>query len=81
MSVRNAMELSSISKRRQFQMEKYSIEENSWLSNMYKIRQHWAKVYLKDTFFAGMTTSGRSDSAQIDDEDGEDKTQQPENVN
>ncbi|KAK2971069.1 hypothetical protein RJ640_022624 [Escallonia rubra] len=29
---------------------------------MYKIRQHWVKVYLKDTFFAGMTTSGRSES-------------------
>ncbi|KAK2969824.1 hypothetical protein RJ640_023553 [Escallonia rubra] len=42
--------------------EKYSIEENSWLSNMHKMRQHWAKVYLKDTFFAGMTTSGRSES-------------------
>ncbi|KAK2979932.1 hypothetical protein RJ640_007075 [Escallonia rubra] len=42
--------------------EKYSIEENSWLSNMYKIRQHWVKVYLKDTFFASMTTSGRSES-------------------
>ncbi|KAK2992644.1 hypothetical protein RJ640_023954 [Escallonia rubra] len=42
--------------------EKYNIEENSWLSNMYKIRQHWVKVYSKDTFFAGMTTSGRSES-------------------
>ncbi|KAK3002845.1 hypothetical protein RJ639_018247 [Escallonia herrerae] len=76
--------------------ENYSVEENSWLSNMYKICQHWAKVYLKDTFFAGMTTSGQSesihsyfdglitnvegDSAQIDDEDGEDKTQQPGNI-
>ncbi|KAK3026278.1 hypothetical protein RJ639_041227 [Escallonia herrerae] len=55
---------------------------------MYKIRQHWMKVYLKDTFFASMTTSGRSesihsyfdgfitdvggDSAQISNEDGED---------
>ncbi|XP_061355825.1 protein FAR1-RELATED SEQUENCE 5-like [Gastrolobium bilobum] len=25
-------------------------------------RNHWAKAYLKDTFFAGMTTSGRSES-------------------
>ncbi|XP_061366892.1 protein FAR1-RELATED SEQUENCE 5-like [Gastrolobium bilobum] len=41
---------------------KYDIKTNSWLANMYASRYHWAKPYLKDTFFAGMTTSGRSES-------------------
>ncbi|XP_061342039.1 protein FAR1-RELATED SEQUENCE 5-like [Gastrolobium bilobum] len=41
---------------------KYDIKEGTWLANMYVSRHHWAKVYLKDTFWAGMTTSGRSES-------------------
>ncbi|KAL6581423.1 hypothetical protein OROMI_007346 [Orobanche minor] len=42
--------------------EKYVIEKGSWLYNMYELRSHWVKVYMKETFFAGMTTSGRSES-------------------
>ncbi|XP_061347848.1 protein FAR1-RELATED SEQUENCE 5-like [Gastrolobium bilobum] len=41
---------------------KYDIKPGTWLSNMYASRHHWAKTYLKDTFWAGMTTSGRSES-------------------
>ncbi|XP_061375416.1 protein FAR1-RELATED SEQUENCE 5-like [Gastrolobium bilobum] len=41
---------------------KYVIKTDSWLANMYASCHHWAKAYLKDTFFAGMTTSGRSES-------------------
>ncbi|XP_061341451.1 protein FAR1-RELATED SEQUENCE 5-like [Gastrolobium bilobum] len=41
---------------------KYVIKTDSWLANMHASRHHWAKAYLKDTFFAGMTTSGRSES-------------------
>ncbi|KAK3013311.1 hypothetical protein RJ639_008073, partial [Escallonia herrerae] len=39
--------------------ETYELKENRWLQNVYTIRQKWAKAYLKDTFFDGMTTSGR----------------------
>lgn len=35
---------------------KYKIEKDSWLANIY------TKAYLKDTFLAGMKTSGRSES-------------------
>ncbi|PWA79920.1 SWIM domain-containing protein [Artemisia annua] len=42
--------------------EKYHIEDDSWLGNMFKSRRHWVKAYLKDTFFSGMTTGGRSES-------------------
>ncbi|XP_061359485.1 protein FAR1-RELATED SEQUENCE 5-like [Gastrolobium bilobum] len=41
---------------------KYDIKAGTWLANMYVSRHHWAKAYLKDTFWAGMTTSGRSES-------------------
>ncbi|XP_023748884.1 protein FAR1-RELATED SEQUENCE 5-like [Lactuca sativa] len=42
--------------------DKYNIETNSWIAEMYNQRTHWAKAFLKDVFFAGMTTSGRSES-------------------
>ncbi|KAK3003708.1 LOW QUALITY PROTEIN: hypothetical protein RJ639_018263, partial [Escallonia herrerae] len=42
--------------------EKYDQKGNCWIQNMYNLRAHWAKSFLKDTFFAGMTTSGRSES-------------------
>ncbi|KAK2979103.1 hypothetical protein RJ640_005854 [Escallonia rubra] len=42
--------------------DRYDLKENWWIQNMYNIRAHWAKPFLKDTFFAGMTTSGRSES-------------------
>ncbi|KAK2976094.1 hypothetical protein RJ640_009526 [Escallonia rubra] len=42
--------------------DKYDLKENWWIQNMYNIRAHWAKPFLKDTFFASMTTSGRSES-------------------
>ncbi|KAL7614377.1 hypothetical protein Lser_V15G06796 [Lactuca serriola] len=41
---------------------KYELESNCWLSDMYNQRIHWAKPFLKDIFFAGMTTTGRSES-------------------
>ncbi|XP_023766136.2 protein FAR1-RELATED SEQUENCE 5-like [Lactuca sativa] len=41
---------------------KYELESNCWISDMYNQRIHWAKPFLKDIFFAGMTTTGRSES-------------------
>nr|XP_043615969.1 protein FAR1-RELATED SEQUENCE 5-like [Erigeron canadensis] len=41
---------------------KYDIADDSWLGNMYSLRHQWVKSYLKDTFFAGMTSSGRCES-------------------
>lgn len=41
---------------------KYKIENGSWLANMYSLRHHYVKIYLKGTSFAGMTISGRSES-------------------
>ena len=37
-------------------------EEHSWLVKMYRLRTHWVNAYLKDIFYARMTSSQRSDS-------------------
>ncbi|KAK1418100.1 hypothetical protein QVD17_27239 [Tagetes erecta] len=41
---------------------KYNFESGSWITEMYNQRKYWAKAFLKDCFFAGMTSSGRSES-------------------
>ncbi|CAI9290267.1 unnamed protein product [Lactuca saligna] len=41
---------------------KYELESNYCLSNMYNQHIHWAKPFLKDIFFAGITTTRRSES-------------------
>ncbi|XP_077226243.1 protein FAR1-RELATED SEQUENCE 5-like [Tasmannia lanceolata] len=42
--------------------QKYGIEENSWLCNMWQLRSHWMPAYFRDTFTAGMSSSSRSES-------------------
>ncbi|XP_020243246.1 protein FAR1-RELATED SEQUENCE 5-like [Asparagus officinalis] len=44
--------------------EKFDIneEDEGWLQTVYKCREHWVPCYLKDTFFAGMISSQRSES-------------------
>lgn len=44
--------------------DKFNVKEDDegWLQTMYKKRRHWVSCYLKDTFFAGMTSSQRSES-------------------
>src|SRR5436190_18737432 len=44
--------------------DKFDIDENAsnWLAKMYRDREHWVDAYLKNTFWAGMTTTQRSES-------------------
>ncbi|XP_020259008.1 protein FAR1-RELATED SEQUENCE 5-like [Asparagus officinalis] len=44
--------------------ENFDINEegDGWLQTVYKYREHWVSCYLKDTFFAGMRSSQRSES-------------------
>ncbi|XP_043716929.1 protein FAR1-RELATED SEQUENCE 12-like [Telopea speciosissima] len=39
---------------------KYGLKDNNWLKLMYDQRHHWVPLYLRDAFFAGMTTIKRS---------------------
>ncbi|GAB2282846.1 hypothetical protein Dimus_039564 [Dionaea muscipula] len=42
-------------------MIKYNLEENEWLQHLYEIRSEWVPVYNRQIFFAGMSTTGRSE--------------------
>ncbi|KAL6646750.1 hypothetical protein ACP70R_015444 [Stipagrostis hirtigluma subsp. patula] len=40
---------------------KYKVKDNSWLDNMYKLREKWATVHRRDSFSADMTSTQRSE--------------------
>ncbi|KAG7973828.1 hypothetical protein I3843_06G017100 [Carya illinoinensis] len=41
---------------------KYNLQENQWLKSLYAERTYWAPVFMKDVFWAGMSTTQRSES-------------------
>jgi hypothetical protein len=43
-------------------LERYNLRNNTWLCWLYSERAHWVPTYLKDTFWAGMQTTQRSES-------------------
>ncbi|XP_077233631.1 protein FAR-RED IMPAIRED RESPONSE 1-like isoform X2 [Tasmannia lanceolata] len=43
-------------------IENFDLTTDEWLQILYEDRQQWVLPYLKDTFFAGMSVSQRSDS-------------------
>ncbi|XP_062163714.1 protein FAR-RED IMPAIRED RESPONSE 1-like [Alnus glutinosa] len=43
-------------------LECYNLEENAWLRGLYSERTFWVPAYLNDVFWAGMTTTQRSES-------------------
>lgn len=40
----------------------FKLGEHTWLQTLYEDRQQWVPAYLKDTFFAGMSTSQQGES-------------------
>ena len=40
----------------------YHLEENDWLSGLYHERYRWVPAFVKDIFWAGMSTTQRSES-------------------
>ncbi|XP_062190533.1 protein FAR1-RELATED SEQUENCE 6-like isoform X1 [Phragmites australis] len=44
-------------------IHQFHLEGNEWLSKLYEVRTQWAPVYVKDSFWAGMSVTDRSDSA------------------
>ncbi|XP_042939561.1 protein FAR1-RELATED SEQUENCE 5-like [Carya illinoinensis] len=40
----------------------FELHENAWLNSLYAERDHWVPVFLKETFWAGMSTTQRNKS-------------------
>jgi hypothetical protein len=45
----------------QSMLEYYNLEENAWLRDLYSERTFWVPAYLNGVFWAGMTTTQRSE--------------------
>lgn len=43
-------------------LERYELKDHEWLQSIYYARRQWVPVYLRDTFFAEMSITQRSDS-------------------
>ena len=43
-------------------IEKYDLHDNEWLAGLYEEKNRWVPVYVKDTFWAGMSSTQRSES-------------------
>jgi hypothetical protein len=43
-------------------LETYELQDNAWLNGLYNERTFWVPTYMKDTFWAGMNTTQRSES-------------------
>ncbi|URE23059.1 hypothetical protein MUK42_19223 [Musa troglodytarum] len=43
-------------------IQKYSLQSNAWLSTLYDNRHRWVPVHVKDSFWAGMSTTQRSEN-------------------
>ncbi|CAH8386809.1 unnamed protein product [Eruca vesicaria subsp. sativa] len=43
-------------------LDKYELRDHEWLQALYSDRRQWVPVYLRDTFFAEMSSTQRSDS-------------------
>nr|GEW57602.1 hypothetical protein [Tanacetum cinerariifolium] len=51
---------------------KYNLKSSNWMMEMYDQRKCWVWSFLKDGFFAGMTTSGRTVNSRRAAEEDED---------
>ncbi|XP_065852917.1 protein FAR1-RELATED SEQUENCE 5 [Euphorbia lathyris] len=43
-------------------VDRYELQDHEWLQTVYSARSQWVPVYLRDTFFAEMSITQRSDS-------------------
>ena len=43
----------------------YNIQENFWLSSIYKVKEKWAKCYMKNTRTMGMQSTQLSESLNV----------------
>ncbi|KAI8560814.1 hypothetical protein RHMOL_Rhmol04G0285200 [Rhododendron molle] len=46
-------------------IKKYELQSNTWLQGFYLERKRWVSAYLKDMFWAGMSSTQRSESMNV----------------
>jgi hypothetical protein len=46
-------------------LEKYNLHDNAWLDGLYMDKTFWVPAYMKYTFWAGMSTTQRSESMNV----------------
>ncbi|XP_057500887.1 protein FAR-RED ELONGATED HYPOCOTYL 3-like [Actinidia eriantha] len=49
----------------QWFIKKYELESNTWLEGLYSERKRWVPAYLKDVFWAGMSSTQRSEGINV----------------
>jgi zinc finger SWIM domain-containing protein 3 len=47
-------------------LEKYDARENKWLVGVFKLKEKWARAYVKRTFTAGMRSTQLSERSNCD---------------
>ncbi|KAG6481890.1 hypothetical protein ZIOFF_058513 [Zingiber officinale] len=60
--VYNSLTVDECDERWMTMIEDFNLENNDWLKSLYEQRNKWIPVYVKDKFWAGMSTSQRSES-------------------
>ncbi|XP_072951393.1 protein FAR1-RELATED SEQUENCE 6-like [Typha angustifolia] len=45
-------------------IEQFHLQDNEWLSNLFEVRKQWAPVFVKETFWAGMSIAERSENTR-----------------
>ncbi|KAG6480028.1 hypothetical protein ZIOFF_063505 [Zingiber officinale] len=60
--VYNSLTVDECDERWMTMIEHFNLENNDWLKSLYEQRNKWIPVYVKDKFWAGMSTSQRSES-------------------
>ncbi|XP_059451022.1 protein FAR-RED IMPAIRED RESPONSE 1-like [Corylus avellana] len=60
--VYDSLNYDEFEKRWQQVVESYNLKENAWFCQLYGEQYQWIPAYVKDTFWAGMSTTQRSES-------------------
>ncbi|XP_042405043.1 protein FAR1-RELATED SEQUENCE 6-like [Zingiber officinale] len=60
--VYNSLTVDECDERWMTMIDHFNLENNDWLKSLYEQRNKWIPVYVKDKFWAGMSTSQRSES-------------------
>ncbi|PIA28728.1 hypothetical protein AQUCO_06700032v1 [Aquilegia coerulea] len=64
-AVYDSLSYNEFEEKRNLFINKYNLHKNDWLNGLYIERQHWVPVFVKYIFWAGMSTTQRSESMNV----------------